>query len=340
MSKLRHSVQLFLNRSLFLLLFCGTLSQGAFSQAHVGDEGTFRGNRAEISVSLRDSSGGTFSGPATVKLFREGIPTGQTSANKGHATFIVDTLGSYTLIVEATGYKTTQKEVSLSMAITDEEVVVLTREPGANETTGVPGKPVLAPKAKEALDKGVQALSDNKLEEAEKDLDEASKLAPNHPDVLYIQGVLYLRRSEWSKAQSTLETGVQIDPNNSHMLGALGMALVDQGKWEEAVGPLERSEQLDAGPWETHWTLARAYYHREKYDGALKEAKEALSGSHGAVPDIELLLAQSQTAVGQFEECAETLRTYLKNHPNEPGAALAKKWLNRLAADGKIKAQQ
>jgi len=117
------------------------------------------------------------------------------------------------------------------------------------------------------------------------------------------------------------------------------MAYVDEGKFEQAVAPLEHSLQLDPSPWETHWTLARAYYHREKYDGALKEAQTALNGSHGAAPDIELLVAQSQTAVGHYEECAQTLRDYLKNHPKEQGAALAKRWLDRLAADGKIKLQ-
>ena len=311
----------------------------ARGQAHIGDEGTFRGNRAEIAVTIHDASGALITGAATVKLYRSGVPSGQTSANRGHAMFIVDSLGNYTIVVEASGYKSAQKDVSLSMAITDEEDVVLTRDTGANESTGVPGKPVLAPKAKEELDKGLQALNDNKLEDAEKCLDQAAKLAPSHPDVLFVQGVIYLRRSNWSKAQSTLETGVQIDPNNARMLGALGMAFVDQAKYEQAIAPLEHSLQIDPAPWETHWTLAKAYYHRENYGGALKESKEALNGSHDSVPEIELLVAQSQTAVGQYEECATTLRNYLKNHPKEPGAATAKRWLDRLTADGKIKPQ-
>jgi Tetratricopeptide repeat len=327
-------------RSVVLMLPAWLVVPGlARGQAHVGDEGTFRGNRAEISVTIHDASGALITGAATVKLYHSGVPSGQTSANRGHATFIVDSLGNYTIVVEASGYKSAQKDISLSMAITDQEDVVLMRDTGANETTGVPGKPVLAPKAKEALDKGLQALDGNKLDEAEKCLDEAAKLAPNHPDVLFVQGVIYLRRSNWSRAQSTLETGTQLDPNNARMLGALGMAFVDQAKYEQAIAPLEHSLQIDPAPWETHWTLAKAYYHRENYDGALKEAKEALNGSHGTVPEVELLVAQSQTAVGQYEECATTLRNYLKNHPKEPGAATAKRWLDRLTADGKIKSQ-
>jgi cytochrome c-type biogenesis protein CcmH/NrfG len=168
-------------------------------------------------------------------------------------------------------------------------------------------------------------------------LDEAAKLAPNHPDVLYLQGVVCLRKNSFAKAQASLETAAQLDPNNSRTLSALGMAYVDQNKYEQAVPVLEHSLQLEANSWDAQWTLARAYYHQQNYDGALKEAQEALKGSHGAAPDIELLVAQSLTAVGRYEEAAETLRSFLKNHPKDASADKARRWLDRLAEDGKIK---
>jgi tetratricopeptide (TPR) repeat protein len=115
------------------------------------------------------------------------------------------------------------------------------------------------------------------------------------------------------------------------------MAFIDQGKYEQAIPPLERSLKINPASSETHWTLAKAYYSHEQYDAALKEAQEALAESHGASPEIELLVAQSLTAVGRYEDAAQTLRDYLKNHPKDAGAATARKWLDRLAADGKIR---
>jgi hypothetical protein len=82
--------------------------------------------------------------------------------------------------------------------------------------------------------------------------------------------------------------------------------------------------------------LARAMYRQEHYDDAVKESQVALSQSHGVQPGIELLLAQAEVATGKFEDSAETLRMFLKNHPNDKGAATARKWLDRLVADGKI----
>ena len=115
------------------------------------------------------------------------------------------------------------------------------------------------------------------------------------------------------------------------------MAFTNQGKYEEAIPPLEKSQQLEPGSWETHWALARAYYHHQQYGQALKTSQQALAESNGKAPEIELLLAQSLTAVGQYEESAKTLREFLKNHSDRPEAATARRWLENLANSGKIR---
>jgi len=330
--------ELRITRISLLVLFLGfSCQRQVLCQDRASDEATFRGNRAEIAITVHDRSGEIITVPGMVKLYHLGALVGQSTTSKGRAFFILNTLGDYTITVDAGGYKSVQKDISLTMAIRDEEEIYLSRDTPANESTGVPGKPLLAPKAKEALDKGLRALNDNKLEQAQKLLDEAMKLAPGHPDVLYAEGVIYLKRREWVKAQDVLEKATQLDPESARTFTALGMAFIDQGKYEQAIPPLERSLKLNPASSETHWTLAKAYYSHEQYDAALKESQEALSESHGSAPEIELLVAQTLTAVGRYEDAAQVLRDYLKNHPKEPGAVTARKWLDRLAADGKIR---
>jgi tetratricopeptide (TPR) repeat protein len=286
---------------------------------------------------VRDSSGEAISVPANVKILKEGMPTDQKEASHGRAFFILRSLGDYTVVVQANGYKPAQKDVSVPVGVKAEVDIYLQREPSSNESAGIPGKPVLAPKAREALDKGLQALSANKLAEAEKFVDEAVKLAPSHPDVLFVQGVLYLNLRKWAQAQSVLEKAAQVDPNNAHVLGALGMALTDQGKYEAAIAPLEKSLQLEAGGWETNWALGKAYYYRQQYDQALKTSQLALTESNGKAPQIELLVAQSLTAVGRYDDAAQTLRDFLKSHSDSPEAATARRWLDGLTKNGKIR---
>jgi cytochrome c-type biogenesis protein CcmH/NrfG len=45
-------------------------------------------------------------------------------------------------------------------------------------------------------------------------------------------------------------------------------------KYEQVIPVLEHSLQLEGNSWDAHWTLARAYYHQQNYDGALKESQE------------------------------------------------------------------
>jgi Tfp pilus assembly protein PilF len=297
-----------------------------------------RGDRAELSVTMRDSSGEPISAPAIVKLYHDGVPTDQSAAAHGRAFFVFRTLGTYTLVVDATGYKAAEKEVMVSVAMKFEVDVYLQREPSANETAGVPGKPLLSPKAKESLDKGLQSLGANKLTDAEKYVGEAMKLAPGHPDVLFVQGVLFLSQRNWAQAQNVLEKASQMDPNSARIYSALGMALTDQGKYEEAIIPLEKSLQLEtSGGWETHWALGKAYYYRRQYDQALKSSQLALTESNGKAPQIELLVAQSLTAVGRYDDAAQALREFLKRHGDSPEAPTARRWLDGLTKNGKAR---
>jgi TolA-binding protein len=93
---------------------------------------------------------------------------------------------------------------------------------------------------------------------------------------------------------------------------------------------------LGAGGWETHWALGKAYYYHEQYDQALKTSQLALTESDGKAPQIELLVAQSLTAVGRYDDAAQALRDFIKNHSDRPEAATAQRWLDGLVKNGKV----
>jgi Flp pilus assembly protein TadD len=323
---------------ILLTLCSGLFCSGAKGQSTGDNQMEFRGNAAEISITIRDSSGQQISAPMTVKLDRQGTPYAQKSTSSGRVFFIVYALGDFNVTVEAAGYKAAQKDISMPVAVTQMVDVVLQRDTPSNVSPGPAGESLLAPKAREALDKGLQAIRDDKLDEAEHALAQAMKLAPSNPEVLYAQGVLDLKRRDWVNAQTVLEKATQVDPNHARSFAALGMALCNEKKYEEAVVPLERALELDPGSgWETHWSLAESYYHLERYDEALKTAKQAQTESNGQSPQVDLLVAQALTAVGRYEDAAFVLREMLKHHPDGSEAATAKRFLDRLTADGKIK---
>ena len=304
-----------------------------------GDQGTMiRGDRAELSVTVRDSSGQVVTTPASVKLYQNGIPTDQSTTSHGRAFFIPRSLGEFTIAVEAAGYKAAQKDISIVIAGKAEIDIYLQRDLAHNESAGAPSRPILAPKAQEAFSSGAQALREGKLAEAEKQLNKAAELAPSNPDVLYLRGILYLKQQRWDLAQGVLEKSNQIEPNQARVLSALGMALCNSKKYEQAIPVLEKSIQLEPNSsWETDWALAKAYYSQGEYDQALKVAKQAHTTSHGSSPQAELLLAQCLTAEGRYEDSAQVLREFLKSNGQSPEAVTARRWLDNLAADGKLR---
>jgi tetratricopeptide (TPR) repeat protein len=271
-----------------------------------------------------------------VKLFRGTIPAGQAETNTGRAEFVVTDVGDFTVVVQASGYANAQKDFSINGG-GRAEVDVYLRRLSANAAQ-VPGRVLLAPKAKRSVDDGLQALVANNLADAQKHASQAMRLAPSHPDVLYLQGLIFLKQRDWSKAQETLQNATQLDPSHASAFAALGMALCDQGKYDAAVAPLEKALQLNPAPaaWDTRRALAKAYYQLARYDQALQMSQEALASSKGKAPEIVLLVAQALTAVGRYEDAAQALREFLREHADRPEATTARRWLDGLAANGKI----
>ena len=328
----------FVARMLLSILPNFTLTTLLFGQDVGSQEKEFLGNGSVITVTVHDASGEPFSSSAVVKLFRGVVPSGQRDTSRGVAEFVMIGLGDFTVVVAAPGYAEAQKDVSVDTTGRARVDVYLRRTSGGGSPATVSGRLVLAPKAKEALDKGLRALRENKLGEAEKYVNEAMRLAPGNPEVLYAQGILSLKQRDWGNAQTVLEKATQMDANSAPAFAALGLALCNQGNYDAAIAPLRKSLELNpAGAWETRWALAKSYYQHQQYPEALKMSQEALARSNGNAPAIALLVAQSLTAVGRYEDAAEALREFLRDHANRQEAAMARRWLEQLTASGRIR---
>jgi thioredoxin-like negative regulator of GroEL len=328
----------------YLLLLAGlSLSPiAALAQDAGSAEREFHGKGVEITVTVHDPSGEVLSVPAVVKVYREGsIPSAEAETSRGSATLVVNSVGEFTVTVKAPGFNEARKDLSvIASGRAQVDVYLPSNISPANPTSGQ--KPILAPKAQEALNKGLQALTEDNLGSAQKFLGKALQLAPAHPDVLYLQGLVFMKQRDWPRAQTSLEKATQLDANHGAALAALGMAFCDQSNYAAAIAPLEKSLQLEkpqseaASAWQTRWTLAKAYYHQERYPEALQTSQDALSASRGKAPQIALLVAQALAAVGRYDDAAQTLRAFLRDHPQKPEAPTAQRWLTNLASTGKI----
>jgi tetratricopeptide (TPR) repeat protein len=267
------------------------------------------------------------------------MPVAQLSViNGGQATFRNVRSGGYTVEAEASGYSKAREEGMLPMA--GEVHVEIYLRPEVRTDAIVlsdPGVPLLAPKARKELEAGQQALIGKDLKQAQKHLDKAAQLAPTHPDVLYLLGILYSQMNDLPKAEEFLLKVAQLEPQQPRAHAALGVVLANERKFAAALPPLGKALELDSKSWEARWAMARCHYYQRKYEAAAEEARKALRDSNGKAPEIGLVVAASLTALGRYEESAEILREFLHEHPDNRGAARAKRWLDRLHQAGKVK---
>ena len=319
------------------MLSCLIVSANLASQEVESQAREFLGNGSVITVKVHVGGAGESPSAAVVRLLHGAVPAAERATSNGVAEFVVNQLGEYTVVVSARGYLEEQRDVSVRVDGRMQVDVYL--RPAMSGVAGAPGKPMLAPKAKEALDQGIRALRENRLPDAERQLATALRLAPANPDVLYVEGLLRLKQGDWQRAQDVLGKVTQLDPGSARGFAALGMALCDEGKYGAAIVPLEKSLQLDGtGTWQTRLALGKSYYHEGRFAEALTVSQGALAQAQGEAPEIALLVAQSQTAVGNYEEAALTLREFVREHADRPEAVTAKRWLEQLLASGKIQA--
>jgi len=321
------------------LLLCQLFLSTSTEAQDGTSESSGRLTTGAIVVIVRDARGEPLTMPATVSLYSsDGMPMGQLSIVSGRqATFRNIRPGSYTVEVEASGYTKVREGAMLPM--TGEVHVDVYLHPESSTDPVVlsgPGVPLLAPKAKKELEAGLAALRSGDLNKAQKHLESAGHLAPNHPEVLYLLGMLYMQTNDLPRAEGFLGKATQMDPQQAPAQTALGVVLVNERKFGEALPPLGKALELDARSWEARWALARCYYYQRNYEGAVRESRQALQDSNEKAPEIGLVVAASLTALGRYEESGAILREFLQQHPDNRGAARARRWLDHLQQSGKI----
>jgi len=258
----------------------------------------------------------------------DGTPHGRTTA-QGIAPVTFPNLapGSYYVQVSAPGYLRTREDASVALPMPLEVYVYMRTEAAASSPAAPGGPPVLAPKAREELQRALDALRANDLKEAQKRLDRAEKLAPGHPDVFYLQGVLYIRLNDAAQAQRVLEKATQLDPKHARALAALGTVFSNQGEFAKAIPILRRAVELNDRAWETQWTLATAEYHERQFEQARDHARRAFLLSQDKAPEIQLLLAQALVALGERDKAVRELEAFLVRHGDHPKAPAVRRWL-------------
>jgi len=320
----------------FLILLVLFPAQGSKAAPRAAAQAQSAGGQSAVTrliVTVRDEGGATFSGLATVTLQHLDSPVFSTGTTMGGQT-IFDGLGpgEYTIVVSAPGYLTATERVNLTHGSESEHAYVkLKRDSSSSTVSAPPGPPALSPKLQKELGKAVGALQANRLEEAQRHVDEAYRLAPGNPEVNYIRGLLADRQGKLAAAQSSWEKTLSLDPKHGLTLQALATIMARKGDYAAAKGYLERALQVDANSWRAHELMAVVCFRQSSFTEAVSHAERSLELGKNLANGARLPLAESLIQQNQTASAIEVLRAYLDGRPPKEQAAIANQLLQKLS---------
>jgi tetratricopeptide (TPR) repeat protein len=296
----------------------GPASGRILVRVHEGDGSALR---LSAMVTLRSPS----------QLTNATIPT----TDAGQALFTGLSAGEYQLEISAPGYRTVQQQATLVADGETENIDVnLPSDAGPSAVQQVPGAPILAPKALKETERGLQALQADKLDEAEAHLKRALQLAPGYPDVNYLLGLLWMRRHDNAQARGYLEKAVALAPKHAPALQALGEVEFLLHDYPHAVATLDQSISLKPDSWRTHWLDGAAYFQQGEFQKAREQCEEALQVGKEKAGSARFLLGEADAALGERDAALAALEQFVKEQPDVPQAATAKKLMEQLRTTG------
>ena len=240
-----------------------------------------------------------------------------TTEDRAKAFFTNVRLGRYGLDVSAVGYLTEHKDLQVmdSNRPLDMEIV-LQRDPAALNLDVA--EAIISPKARKEAKHAISLLKSQQFAKAEKQLDEAYKLAPTSAELNFLLGYLYYQKKDLPKAATYLTTAATLNPRNGQALALLGRTQLERQDYAAARSVLEQALMVDPEPWLPHSLLADAHLHQKSYEKALEESELAIRKGQAAASSTQLIRGESLAGLGRDQEAIQALNTFLQSTPRSP----------------------
>lgn len=245
----------------------------------------------------------------------------QTTDDNARAVFTNVPFGSYEVEVSAVGYLSEHRELQVINMLAPKQIeILLHRDPEAVRLDLTEG--VLPPKVRKEAKRAISLLKSGKLEAAQKQLDEAYKLAPSSPDLNFLLGYFYFQKRDFSQAGNYLGTAANLNPHNAQALTLLGRTDLETQDYPAARSALEQAILADAENWLPHSLLADAYLRQKEYGKARDEAQIAITKGQSvgktATSPADLVLGEALVGLGQDHDGIQALNKFLEDSPRNP----------------------
>ncbi len=189
-----------------------------------------------------------------------------------------------------------------------------------------------APKsARSAYEKGRKALTRNKLDEAQGQLEKAVRLYTEYAPAWALLGQVQMKQSRLDDAARSFEHAIQADPRSVPPYLGLAIVQLSRKQWENLIATTSQALKLNPFDFpQAYYLNAVGNYYARRMDAAETSVREAqrLDTSY-RWPQSWHVLGLILASRGQYADAAVQFREYLRISPQASDAVEARRSLAR-----------
>ena len=285
---------------------------------------------AQLAVSVRERTGEPLGVQAIVRVTSMGRTMVATTGIGTLSTVDFDVAaGEVDIQVEAPGYETATTQANVLAGSTIRVNVALSPK-GSEAGSKAPSGIVLAPQVQKELQAGLEAMKQQKYDDARKHLLKAQKMAPSSPDILYMIGVLDYSVKDFPAAKKQFETVLASYPTHERSLLMLGQIQLESNESKAAQQTLQKAVEGDPKNWKAHYLLALASASSGDFPSATAEAARAAELNPEQMAATRILIAKVLLAERKTEEAKHAFQEFIKSYPQDSAVPEAKKYLEQI----------
>src|SRR5205807_818912 len=157
-------------------------------------------------------------------------------------------------------------------------------------------------------------FSENNFEKAALIIDEILKLAPTDADALLMKGRILLAQDKPGEAAVALQKHAKIRPRLASGRYFLGLSYVQTRDFRKAESEFLNAIKRDSTFFRAHLSLAEIRLNSGDANEAIRYGREALT--RGNLDEAHLILSRAFTNVGDFQNAAYEVDSFLRKRPN------------------------
>jgi tetratricopeptide (TPR) repeat protein len=286
--------------------------------------------QGDIDVYVNGPEGTPLQGPAVVTLARQnGEFVDQKSVKNGYVRFSGVPPRDYKIQIVAPKYDSVLKEIEVKERSLAKVTFDLKPMSDVEDAASSAGIFALPPRVQKDVGKALEELRADKLNDARKHLDSASKAVPPNAEIEYLYGLWASKSKNPAQATAYWMKTLELNPRHLNALISVSNDLLQQKKAAEATPYLKRAVEAEPSSWRAQALLAEAYLLQGMNDDAYKHAERANQLGHERAASVQLIQVRVLAQRGDRAQALTILEAYVKAHPSD---AAAKKDLDILRA--------